>query len=354
MSIFVNARFLTQEMTGVQRYAIEMSKRLRSLSGDIRFVSPRNIIHPGLARELNVVEHGRMSGHLWEQIELPAFLKKMGSPLLINMANSSPLRYRNKVVVIHDAAFMRNPGWFSKKFFYYYKFVVVRAAREALKVIAPSEFSKKEIHEMLKIPEERIEVVYGAASEAPPDGEGEGRSRGRRYMLAVSSLDPRKNFEKLAEAFIASGLRDLSLIIVGSGNSIFRNRKMKEAIGSNPDIIFTGYIQDRELFDLYRGAELFIYPSLYEGFGMPPLEAMACGCPVIVSRVSSLPEICGDAAFYVDPLDIGDMKKAMCEVAGNAGLRRELAIRGRERAKLFSWDESAERLLKIVRGVANN
>lgn len=354
MSIYVNARFLTQRITGVQRYAAEISKQLKSLSGEISFVSPRNIIHDELANELNVVEHGKMTGHLWEQLELPVFLRKMGSPLLISPANSSPLGYDNKVVVIHDVSFLRNPRWFSRKFFYYYRFVVAKASRQALKIITPSEFSKKEVSHLLCIPEDKIEVVYGAASSEPGNDNREITSRSGRYMLAVSSLDPRKNFDNLIAAFIASGIKDIRLIIVGHMSGIFRNKKLSEAVGKNPDIIFTGYISDQELFDLYRKAELFIYPSLYEGFGIPPLEAMACGCPVVVSRASSLPEICGNAAVYVDPLDVDDMKRAICEIVGNSKLRQELIIKGKERVKSFSWNDSAKRLLNIIRGVVNN
>ncbi len=291
MSIYVNARFLTQRITGVQRYAIEISRELKMLSPDIKFVAPRNIILDDVAEELNIVVHGKMSGHLWEQWELPRFLKKRGDPLLINLGNTSPLHYKNKIVVIHDVAFMRNRQWFSKKFYFYYKFIVARAAREALKIITVSEFSKREICELLNISADKIEIVYGAAPNESGDGDGKAICRSGRYILAVSSLDPRKNFGNLIEAFVTSGMRDVRLIIVGSQSGIFRNKKLKEAIGSNPDIIFTGYVSDRELADLYRSAELFIYPSLYEGFGIPPLEAMACGCPVIVSRASSLPEI---------------------------------------------------------------
>ncbi len=354
MSIYVNARFLTQRITGVQRYAIEISRQLKMLSTDIKFVAPGNIIHDELAGELNVVAHGKMSGHLWEQLELPRFLKKRGYPLLINLGNTSPLHYKNKIVAIYDMSFMRNPQWFSKKFYLYYKFIVARAAREALKIITVSEFSKKEIHELLNIPADNIEVVYGAAPKESEDDIGKDISQRGRYLLAVSSLDPRKNLENLIAAFISSGIKGVKLIIVGSGNTIFRHKKFREVIGSNPDIIFTGYVSDRDLIGLYKRAELFIYPSIYEGFGIPPLEAMACGCPVIVSTASSLPEVCGDAALYVDPYDIDDIKRAMSEILDNRELRQELILKGRTRAKLFSWNDSAIRLLKIIQGVVNN
>ncbi len=354
MSIYVNARFLAQRMTGVQRYAIEISRQLKMLSPDIKFVAPGNIIPDDLTEELNIVSHGKMSGHLWEQLELPRFLKKMGNPLLINLGNTSPLHYKNKIVVIHDVAFLRNPGWFSTKFYLYYKFIVARAAREAVKVITVSEFSKKEITELLDIPADRIEIVYGAAAKESGDEIGKGKSQNGRYILAVSSLDPRKNLENLIEAFAGSGIKDMKLVVVGAGNSIYRHKKFGAAVRSNPDIVFPGYVTDEELSGLYRRSEFFIYPSFYEGFGIPPLEAMSRGCPVIVSGVSSLPEICGDAALYVNPHDIDDIKRAMCEMLGNRELRLELIAKGRERVKLFSWNDSAVRLLKIIKGVANN
>ncbi len=354
MSIYVNARFLTQRITGVQRFAIEISRQLKMLSPDIKFVAPGNIIHKDLAEELNIGVHGKMSGHLWEQVELPQFLKRRGNPLLINMGNTSPLYYKNKIVVIYDMSFMRNPQWFSKKFYYYYKFIVARAAREALKIITVSEFSKNEIRELLNIPADKIEVVYGAAPEESADEVGKDISLSGRYILAVSSLDPRKNLKNLIAAFLGSGIKDMKLVIVGSRNTIFRHKEFREAIGSNPGIIFTGYVSDHELMGLYSRAEFFIYPSIYEGFGIPPLEAMACGCPVIVSMAASLPEVCGDAALYVNPLDIDDIKRAMSEILGNGELRQELISKGRERVKLFSWNASAKRLRKIVQGVMNN
>jgi len=354
MSIWVNARFLTQRITGVQRFAIEISRQLKRLSPDIKFVAPGNIIHDALAAELNIVAHGKMSGHLWEQWELPLFLKKRGRPLLINLGNTSPLHYKNKIVVIYDVSFIRNPRWFSKKFYYYYKFIVARAAREAIKIITVSEFSKKEIQELLNISADKIEIVYAAAPKEAGDEIGKDLCRSGRYILAVSSMGPNKNLNNLVAAFIGSGIKHVKLIIVGPGNRSFSHKKLVEAIGSNPDIIFTGYVSDHDLFGLYRRAEFFIYPSLYEGFGIPPLEAMACGCPVIVSRASSLPEICGDAALYVNPHDIDDIKRALSEILGNGELRQELILRGRERVKLFSWNDSAMRLMKIIQGIVNN
>ncbi|MGD0283475.1 MAG: glycosyltransferase, partial [Dissulfurispiraceae bacterium] len=188
MNIYVNARFLEQRITGVQRYAIEISRQLKMLSPDIKFVAPGNIVPDGLADELNIVAHGKMSGHLWEQLELPRFLKKRGNPLLINLGNTSPLHYKNKLVVIHDVAFMRNGQWFSKKFYFYYRFIVARAAREALKIITVSEFSKREICELINIPADKIEIVYGAAPNESRDGDGKAICESGRYILAVSSL----------------------------------------------------------------------------------------------------------------------------------------------------------------------
>lgn len=352
MKIFINARFLTQNTTGVQRFAIEISKQLKILLPDIKFISPKNIIQKELADYFEVETFGNYTSHLWEQVELPIFLKKKKNPLLINLGNTAPLFYKNQVVSILDLSFIINPKWFSKFFSLFYSFVIPKIAKKSLRVLTISENSKKDIIEMIGIREDKIGVLYC-------DVPSEFRSNNNQklpnvygdYILAVSSLDPRKNFGRLIEAYNKLNLPNVKLVIVGSINKVFSDLNIKKNIQDNPLITFTGYVDQQDLPSLYRNAKLFIYPSLYEGFGIPPLEAMICGCPTIVANVASLPEVCGNASYYVNPYSIDDISRGMKELINNESLREELIEKGYERVSHFKWETSAIKLVNIIENI---
>ncbi len=348
--LIINSRFLTQKLTGTQRYAIEIAKQLLKLIDNKLFVAPKNLHHRKIASDLQVKTTGKLLGHLWEQIELPFYLKKLGNPLLLNLVNTAPIFYRNQIVTIHDLAFLRYPKWFSRKFYYFYRFLIPKIALNSLKIVTVSEFSKKEMVSILNIPEEKVEVVYNAISEKfkhDPSVEK------KNYILAVSSLDPRKNLEKLILAFVRLNLKDYKLVIVGSESKIFSSIKIRNLIKENDNVELTGYVSDDKLVKLYQQAKLFVYPSFYEGFGLPPLEAMACGTPVIVSNVTSLPEVCGNAAYYVNPYDINDIARGIETVLKDEELQKELIHKGLKRVSLFSWKKSARRLIKIIEEIRN-
>lgn len=348
--MFVNARFLTQRVTGVQRYAIEISRKLRKLNPDIRFLAPHNILHKDLAGEFQVEIVGRRTGYYWEQVELPAYLKKHHpDAVLVNLANVAPIRYRNKIVTIHDVAPIKHPQWYSKRFAYTYRLLLPLIARSSTRIISDSNFSKLEISRLFKVSEDSINVVPCATS--PEFGLGDvagDKITEEPFILSVASLDPRKNFDRLIEAFLKLDLSDIRLVIVGSENRVFSSKKLKSLIRSAPNIVFTGSVDDTQLRSLYHRARLFVYPSLYEGFGLPPLEAMTCGCPCVVSNAASLPEVCGDAGLYCDPYDIEDIGDKINQVLSNADLRSELVRRGLQRAREFNWDKSARKLLDII------
>ncbi|MEC4685040.1 MAG: glycosyltransferase family 1 protein [Nitrospirota bacterium] len=352
--ILLNSRFLTHKTTGVQRYAVEISKQLKKLHSDVKFIAPKKILDKDLERELCVITTGKNNGHFWEQIDLPLYLKRVGNPLLINLCNTAPLLYSNQIITILDLSFLRNPKWFLRSFYLYYKFLIPKIAKKASKIITISEFSKKEIMDLLNVPEDKIHVIYCAVSGSVINlTSPEAYNRYAKYILAVSSLDPRKNFKNLIMAYNNLKLSETRLVIVGSENKVFSDSKLRNIINASKDIIFTGYVSDEELAVLYKNAKLFVYPSLYEGFGIPPLEAMACGCPVVVSNAASLPEVCGDAAYYVDPYDIDDIARGISEVLNNEKLQEELGQKGLERVKLFSWKDSAEKLLSVIKEVCD-
>lgn len=353
MTVIVNSRFLNCKITGVQRYATEISICLKNICKDIQFVTSRNIMQPEFAKRLKADTCGSLTGHLWEQTELVRHLNRQKNPLLINMANTAPLFYKNKITTIHDLAFIRHPEWFSKKFYYLYKFLIPQIAKNSLKIITVSEFSKREIIELLGISENKIEVVYNAVSDNFADLSRQTPiiNKYGDYILAVSSLDPRKNFKNLILAFNKLNSKNINLVIVGSENSLYADQELKSLVESGRNIIFTGYASDSELVNLYKNAKLFVYSSLYEGFGIPPLEAMSCGCPVAASNIPSITEICDDATHYIDPYSVDSIARGIQEVLMSPKNQEELRQRGFARLKLFSWKKSAEKYLAIIQNI---
>jgi len=354
LPLVVNARFLTQRMTGVQRYAAEISRCLKSLAPAARFVCPRNVVAADLAETLRAEPFGWLTGHLWEQIELPAFLRRNGSPVLLNLANTAPVRYIRSFLTIHDVSHLRNPNWFSFAYRTVYRILTPLAARRAVYLFTDSLFSKAEIRELLAIPEDKIGIIPCAVSDSLfrlsdqplPNRYG-------RYALAVSSLDPRKNFERLLEAFSRLDIPDCKLVLVGGENPIFGHSKLAHN-SDNRRVVFAGYVSDPDLAALYRHALCLVYPSLYEGFGMPPLEAMAFGCPVIAANAASLPEACGPAAVYCDPLDPGDIAAKIETVLKNEAIRNELRRKGLEQVRSFSWEQSAKEILSAIHRISGH
>lgn len=353
--VVVNARFLTQNITGVQRFAIELAKQLKILLPNLKFVSPKLIDPTTISKELEIVEIGNLTSHLWEQIELPQYLKSLGYPLLVCLCNTAPVFYKKKIVCIHDLAFKFEPAWFSTYFHTFYNVLIPRVARGSIKVLTVSHFSKKSLQEQYDLPEHRIKVIYNAVSEVFLRTDLEEtmhnptmHNPNKRFILTVSSIDPRKNLRRLIMAFKKAALPNLELIIVGLQSKVFADSDLQALIKGSSNIRFTGYVSDSELRGLYQKALGFIYPSLYEGFGIPPLEAMASGCATAVSRSSSLPEICADAVLYFDPLDEEDIKKAIISLTANQELRTELINKGLQRSKDFSWERSAAELIEVI------
>ncbi len=344
--LIINARFLTQNVTGVQRFAIEISKQINKLYGDnIQFVSPKNIIHKDLAKELNVKVIGNKTGHFWEQLDLPKYLKQNGSPLLLNLANTAPLFYKNKIVTVHDIAYERFPQTFDWKFRLFYKLLIPNIIKRSKHTITVSEFSKSEIIEFYGTNKDDISVVYNSVSDIFKNVEDK---KNDKYILAVSSLNYQKNFHSLIKAFNLLGNQDIRLYLAGSINKNFASLELIKDIEMNPNIIFKGRVDDEELISLYSNALAFVYPSLYEGFGIPPLEAQSCGTPVICSNAASLPEVGGtDSVLYIDPYDVNDIKEKIETLINDEAVQKELIEKGFENIKRFSWEESAKKIIKI-------
>jgi len=272
----------------------------------------------------------------------------------------SPLTMCPFVVTIHDCIHLRFPQYLPNRAAYAYaRTVMTSAARRARKVLTVSKASKDDILHFLKIPAEKVEVIYNGLDErlaqAPTDEEV-ARVRQRfqltaPYVLYAGNIKPHKNVDRLIEAFSIlrrRGMSEVRLLIIGDEISKYPNlRRLVHRHQLHQYVRFLGFVADATLAVLYRLASVFVFPSLYEGFGLPPLEAMAAGAPVITSNVSSLPEVVGDAALLIDPMDPQAIADAMARVLGDPALRAELVRRGRERVKAFSWDRSAARTYEV-------
>ncbi|AKB50009.1 Glycosyltransferase [Methanosarcina barkeri str. Wiesmoor] len=236
-----------------------------------------------------------------------------------------------------------------------------KGLRKAERIITVSEFSKQDISKYIKYPEENIEIIPPAVDHNLyyPDRSKECLLKynigdGEKVILYVGAEEPRKNIQFLINSFskLKNKISNIKLLKVGTPNYLFvRKRLLKqiEVLNLQNDVIFTGYVSESELAEIYNAVDLFVFPSLYEGFGMPPLEAMACGTPVITSNTSSLPEVVGDAAIVVDPYDVNKFAEEMYELLMNDDLKEEMIRKGLKRSKMFSWDTSAKKTLKVYK-----
>lgn len=350
-SPIVNARFLTQPVTGVQRHAIEVSKWLRRMDRSIRFLSPRGVIHRELAAQLGAEQVGRFTGHVWEQFELN---QHVGASPLIGLCNAGPLYRRRQVVTLHDAAPFSVPEAYSLLYRSWYKFSATALGRRAHTVMTDSEFSKQELREQVGIVPSKIQVVslghehvFDHAADhsiITRNGLGDGP-----FLLAVGSRSPHKNFAALVHALERIGAVDFRVVIAGGINPRVHAGSADNTLPGNVSHI--GFVTDAELRALYEQAAAYVHPAYYEGFGLPPLEAMALGCPVICSNAASLSEVCGEAAAYFDPRDVAALASIIVAVMSDDARRKQLSELGRARARDFRWKRSAQRILELAQSV---
>ncbi|MBI4605411.1 MAG: glycosyltransferase family 4 protein [Planctomycetes bacterium] len=355
-AIAVGGVFLTQPTTGVQRYARELLAALARLSADrLRLVAiapARPGAAPGPAPPPGVelvADATRLPAPLWLQIRLPRLLRRVGARLLWSPSNTGPLAVRDQVVTVLDAAVFARPEGFSRAFRAYYRLLLPRLLRRVRKVVTISEFSRAELARCGLARAQEIAVVPCGVSPAFHPGADSSEWDGvKPYVLAVSSRDPRKNLATLLRAWslLPEAVRGrATLAVAGGGARAFA----PEGLGAPPARVrLLGRVPEGSLPGLYAGAEALVYPSLYEGFGLPPLEAMASGVPVLASSAAALPEACGEAALYCDPLDAAGMARRIEEILGDEPLRARLRAAGLERARLFTWERAAERMLEVL------
>jgi len=354
-TIFINGKFTAQRTTGVQRSAACIVEALDGLLGAepaVRWVllCPPGAVLPKLRHvECRPIGRANASLHFWEQILLPFAAR---GAMLVNLAGSAPLMKRRQVCTFHDAAVFDFPQAHTAAFLAWYRFLMRRVGRTASLLLTVSEFSRGRLVKWVGIASNRVAVMPGSGGHMLPLEANGGTLerlglRAGAYFVAVGSANPVKNFQALLAAF--AGLPERfggHLVIIGGTNDKVFAQAGRSDLVENVRIVRAGTVSDTELKALYQSALALVFPSLYEGFGLPPLEAMACGCPVAASNAASIPEVCGDAALYFDPHAPDAIGAAMMRLHDEPELRGQLRERGARRVQHFSWNAAARVLME--------
>ena len=337
--IVCNTRCLGSSLSGVQRYTSEILERL----GNQAFR-----VCPGRVAK-------GIKGHAWEQMILP---QKLGGRMLWSPANTGPMFYDRQVLSLHDISPIEHPEWTTFQFREWYKFLLPKLVKRVSAIITMSEYSRSRITAMWPQVADKVYVTHLAADPRfrPLANELTDQMLKRiglpagRFILSVCSLEPRKNLKTLIRVWkrIRSNLPDdVRLVLAGGkGESGIFQEFLEEPLPS--DVIVTGYVPDEVLPALYSRALLFVYISLYEGFGLPPLEAMSCGAPVLVSNRASLPEVIGDAGILVDPFDEFGIGEWITRFATDPSLGQAYVPLGLKRSTVFNWSKTACQTLDIL------
>jgi glycosyltransferase involved in cell wall biosynthesis len=353
--LLVNGRFLGQAVTGVQRFAGEILRAADALAGEGAWPRTRVLLPPGVQRpayaHLDAVEVGARRGQVWEQAELPGAAR---DGFLLNLGNTAPLRPGlRQAVVIHDAGAFDTPESYSWAFRTWYRLLHRGLARNGSRLVTVSLFSRDRIARALRLPPERIGVVSEGAEHilrAPAERAvlGTHGLEPGRYALVVGTAAAHKNLAALREIAAWLSARGLVLAVAGGGaTGLFRDATALPA----EEVRLLGRVEDAELRALYEAALCLVFPSRYEGFGLPPAEAMACGCPVVAAAAGAVPEVCGDAALWFDADGPRRPEAALARLLDEPGLRDRLREAGLARAAELTWRRAALRLLGLLRGV---
>jgi len=356
MKILINGLQLGKTNSGVQYYTqhlFENLNRLKIKNYDFQLLQDTNI------KSFNI-NGNRIKRILAENLALEKFLRKNQQTLYHSPNYVLPFFFTSpSVLTIHDLITLDYPQLCQTETVIYFRFLIKHSIKKAQKIIAVSNTVKKDIINHFNIPENKIEVVYHGVSplfrKSTYKNVLEKYNLPEKYILFVGNIEPKKNLERLIKAF--SLLRESTklkhkLVITGKkgwkSDSVF---KTVEDLGLREEIIFTGYFPEQDLPKLYSMSDLFVFPSIYEGFGIPPLEAMACETPVLASNRGALPETTGGNCLMVDPFDIESIVNGMYRLITDQKLRKESIKKGKEWVKQFTWDKTARRTIEVYKQV---
>ncbi len=351
--IQINGRFAGAKATGVQRVARSLieavDRRARDIPGlKAEVVLPRSLDHRLTLNNIPLRELGRLHGVAWEQLELSGDRR---STNLVNLCNAAPLTRRSALTMIHDAQVYLCPSSYSRRFAQWYRFSLPRIAQLSRVVLTVSNFSKQMLVRYGVSSADRIEVLHNGSDHmlsVLPERTIIDRLRlgGSSFVVGFGSLQDHKNLKVIPQAFQRPALRYLRLVLIGDLDEAAIVGKF--GVGLPPGAVVAGRVTDGEMRALFERAICLVFPSVSEGFGLPPLEAMAVGCPAIVAPMGAVPEICGSAVLYADAHDPMQWVDAIADLAGDSELRGAMSSVGEAHASRFTWDASARRLLEIL------
>lgn len=369
LRIAVDASAVPREMAGAGVYTCQLVRALAEVAGEHRLtVFARPELFDDLVSETFDVVHlrprSRAGRLLWEQTRLPWLLRRMGVDVLHSPHHHTPLLLPGvrRVVTFHDVTFLLLPERYPIARRVFMRGVTRGAARVADAIVTPSEAVRRDVIRELGLAPERIVAIPEAAGAHFHSVDAETAERVRQtyrlpdtYVLSVGSLEPGKNRSRLIRAFDRVREEGVELVIVGQPAWRYEDDgSLVEQLGLAGVVRFLGYVPDDDLPGLYAGATLLAFPSLYEGFGLPVLEAMASGTPVVTSNGSAMAEVAGDAALLVDPLDTDALAAAMSRLLSDEALREELRARGAKRAGRYSWERTAMETLAVYERVVRD
>ncbi|MCL2519493.1 MAG: glycosyltransferase family 4 protein [Spirochaetaceae bacterium] len=342
--IVVNARFLTQNVSSMQRFAFEVARRLKKLNSNYIFVSPPNIMQKDWAAELEAKVIGENTGSQWEQITLNSFLRQNGWPFLLNLAGMGPFNYRNQFITVHDTAFFNYQSSEKLSVKLWGQYLSQSLNNNVKGILVISQSCKDELQKTIPAAVNKTYVVYSGYPQLNNfDSTLEQDLAGKSYFLAINSIDPRKNIERIMAAFNLAALPGFKLKIAGHTTNIFDENEAKDH-----NIEFLGQCNDNQMASLYKHAAALVFPSLHEGFGLPMLEAMSLGCPVIASNIAVLKEVGGDGALYVNPLDVKAISGALKQIVSDTPLADSLKAKGLQLVQGYSWDNTTQKINQLV------
>lgn len=358
MKLGVNGRFYGARATGVQRFAREITARLVTRA-DVTLFLPRNVTAPSgpdLANGCPVVR-GILPGRAWEHIELPRAARTHGCDVVLHLSNTGPTWGGPHVVTVYDVTPLTNPEWYAPLFVWWFRVALARAARQASYLLTLSEWARSEVHRVLGVPTDRIGVVSQGVEPFDRPAPDHLVEQVRRkwnlpgpFVLAVGA-GRRKNLDflvRLSEQFRHHETLDIALVVVGAGYR--RVHGTDSSLKPSDRVRYVGHVSDEELHALYTAAGALCFPSYSEGFGRPPLEAMACGTPALVADYGPAAEVLGEAALIL-PLDLDAWLDGLQRLLSEEELRADMIRRGLACAARYRWDPAVDQIVSACERV---
>lgn len=344
MRVIVNCKWMAQGLTGTQRFASELTKDLNHLDGaDVVLAVPADAVIPDWAAETFQIHRSKFRGILFEQVALPLIST---NAFLVNLGGPAPILKREQLVTMHDASFVHLPETYSKMFVTWYRVLYKVLSRRARCLVTVSNFSANELARFLGIPVERFSVISNGADHVLPVSvrKPDAPLPARPFALCVGTLARHKNLRPTVESLSSAGIA--TVVVGASGNA--RVFSSNSTSFTESEIYVMGRIDDEELKWLYLHATALVFPSLYEGFGLPVVEAQQCGCPVISSDVASLPEVGGAGAAFFSPSSVTDVPELFNRIHNDTVFRETLIAAGAVNVERYQWAGSRDKLKALI------